>query len=93
MKRSLLHLCVASMLAIACAVCFAVVDRASAAWRKSRDWVVRLAMAPIAMSSARAGVIALQPAVVLVAARSFFARCVRRAQPRVEAQWRMCSSA
>lgn len=93
MKRSLLHLCIASLLTIACAVCFAVVERASAAWRTSRDWVVRLAMVPIAMCSARAGGIARQPVQTLTAARSFLARCMRRAEPRIEAQWRMCSSA
>lgn len=93
MKRSLLHLCCVALAAIAFSVAFAVIDTAAAAWRTSRDWVIRLAMVPISMCSARAGVIALKPRLVLVAARSFFARCVRRAQPRVEAQWRLCSSA
>jgi archaellum biogenesis protein FlaJ (TadC family) len=93
MKRSLLHLFCVAMAAIAFSVAYAVIDTAAAAWRTSRDFVVRLAMAPIAMCSARAGVVARQPRIVLIAARSFFARCVRRAQPRVEAGWRLCSSA
>jgi hypothetical protein len=92
MKRSLLFCCVA-LAALAFTVAYAVIDTAAAAWRTSRDWVVRVAMAPIAMCSARAGVLAQKPALVLIAARSFFARWVRRAQPRLEAQWRLCSSA
>jgi hypothetical protein len=93
MKRSLLLLSCFALAAIACSVAYAVIDTAVAVWRTSRDFVVRVVLAPIAMCSARAGVVAAKPRLLLIAARSFFARCVRRAQPRVEAQWRMCSSA
>ena len=63
------------------------------AYRTIRHWAVRIFMAPVAMSARSGDLVDRAPAILLVAARSFLARCVRRARPQIEARWRMCASA
>jgi hypothetical protein len=95
MKRSsyFLSLALIALSAFAYEVVHDSFSMAVHAWRSCRDWVVKFALAPIAMSGGRDGFLARKPAVQLIAARAFFSRCVRRAQPRIESQWRLCASA
>lgn len=95
MKRSsfFLSLALIAVSAFVASVAYDTFTMAVHTWRTCRDWVVKHTLAPIAMSAGREGFIARKPQVQLIAARAFFARCVRRAQPRVESQWRLCASA
>lgn len=94
MKRSsfLFSIALIAVSALLASVVYETVEMAVHTWRSCRDWVVKHALTPIAMSAGREGFIARKPEVQLIAARQFFARCVRRSQPRVESQWRLCAS-
>lgn len=66
-----------------------VIEKAVAA----RDWLVAFVLAPTQMTQPPAGqLVQREPAVLLVAARAFVARLLRRETPHIEAGWRMCPS-
>lgn len=82
------------ILAACCAVSWRIVTNATdlvvQTCRKAKDWITDAVLHGLALASSQQG--GRQPAVLLVQARCFYARLMRRDRLVVTDGWRMCPS-
>lgn len=58
----------------------------------AHNFVIGLLAPILKLAQPKSGTVQHRPTVTLVAAKTYVARWLRRDEPRVQAQWRMCPS-